>query len=118
MPMLVIHNWQEKSQELHTLSADLDQVTTTYLQSLGEVMTDFMSDSLENAVLFIGCANTNREFLWLLLTISIASPHTLCLSIPALLPVSRLLCFIGFDAADVVGCTFHQGANKIIGLFL
>lgn len=78
MQMLFFHNCQEKSQELHTLSADLDQVTSTYLQSLGEVMPDFISDSLKNAVLFVGCTITNYEFLWLLLTISTASPHTRC----------------------------------------
>lgn len=45
MQMLIIHNWQKEREGLHTLSADLDQVTTTYLQSLGEVMPDFISDS-------------------------------------------------------------------------
>lgn len=38
--------------------------------------------------------------------------------LPALLPVSGLLGFVGFDAADVVWSTFHQCAHQIIGLFL
>ncbi len=38
--------------------------------------------------------------------------------LPALLPVSGLLGFIGFDAADVVWSAFHQCAHQIVGLFL
>lgn len=37
---------------------------------------------------------------------------------PALLPVSGLLGFVGFDAADVVRSTFHQLAHQIVGLYL
>ncbi len=37
---------------------------------------------------------------------------------PALLPVFRFLGLIGFDTADVVRCTLHQGAHQIVGLFL
>lgn len=37
---------------------------------------------------------------------------------PALLPVFRFLGLIGFDTADIVRCTFHQGAHQIVGLFL
>lgn len=42
--MLIIHNWYEKSQELHIQIADLDKVTTAYLQSIGEVIPDFISE--------------------------------------------------------------------------
>lgn len=38
--------------------------------------------------------------------------------LPALFPVSGLLGFIRFDAADVVWSTFHQCAHQIVGLFL
>ena len=36
----------------------------------------------------------------------------------ALLPVFRLLGFVWFYAANVVGCAFHQGAHQVVGLFL
>lgn len=38
--------------------------------------------------------------------------------LPALFPVSGLLGFVRFDAADVVWSTFHQCAHQIVGLFL
>lgn len=38
--------------------------------------------------------------------------------LPALFPVSGLLGFVGFDAADVVWSTFHQCAHQVIGLSL
>lgn len=41
-------------------------------------MPDFISDGLEYVVLFVVCTITNDEFLWLLLAMSTASPHTLC----------------------------------------
>ena len=48
-----------------------------------------------------------------------ASPSALSpRNLPALLPVFRLLGFVWFYAANVVGCTFHQGAHEVVGLFL
>lgn len=38
--------------------------------------------------------------------------------LPALFPVSGLLGFVGFDAADVVWSTFNQCAHQVIGLSL
>ena len=37
---------------------------------------------------------------------------------PVLLPVTGPLGLVGFDAADVVGCAFHQRGHQVIGLFL
>lgn len=38
--------------------------------------------------------------------------------LPALFPVTGLLGLIGFDAADIVGCTSLQRGHQVIGLFL
>lgn len=39
-------------------------------------------------------------------------------TLPAFLPVLGLLGLVGFYAANVVRCAFHQGVHKVIGLFL
>lgn len=37
---------------------------------------------------------------------------------PALFPVTGPLGLVGFDAADIVGCTLLQRGHQVVGLFL